>query len=639
MLLSVSRVSLSFGDDILFSDVSFDIDAGEKAAIVGPNGCGKSTLLKVIVGEQSASGNVVTERGASVGYLAQDHSFSDSKTIHEYVLDARPDVLEAEAGLDQLTAKMSKAEGDDVVSLTNEYHTLRHRYELMGGDSYRSEVIGVLKGLGFKEVEFDTPITSLSGGQKTRASLARLLITKPDLLILDEPINHLDLSSIEWLESYLINYKNAVLIVAHDRYFLDRITGKIIDLSEKTAHVYKGNYTAYAAQKELRMITAMREYEKQQAKIAHEEAVIKKLQSFNREKSIKRAESRKKLLAKMEVMDRPVSDNETVHFVFDPVITSGNDVLFVKELSKSYKDKKLFETIDFELHRGEHVALIGDNGTGKTTILKILNGLVKADGGKYEFGTNVTIAYYDQEQQLFDENKTLFDEMHDAYPKSTETQIRNVLAAFLFKGDDVFKKISFLSGGERGRIALCKLMLSGANLLILDEPTNHLDMPSKDILEEALNSYDGTVLYVSHDRYFVNRTADRILELSASGLTEYLGDYDYYVQKKAEFNAASETSSVQDEQVKTGGNADWQEQKRIAAERRKLENAISASEKRIEELEQKIADIDNRYNDPQIAKNSAKLNELSAEQSRLSKELDMEMANWEKLSCDLLEVN
>lgn len=641
MLLSVHNISKSFGEDLLFQEVSFQVEAFDKLAIVGANGCGKSTLLKILTGELEAdTGEVVLEHDKTFGYLAQYQNDTTNATIYDYALAARADLLDMEARLRYFEGMMTELSGEDLNRLMEQYHSLNHTFELKGGYSFRSEVSGVLKGLGFTEEDFEKNLIQLSGGQKTRASLARLLMSKPDLLLLDEPINHLDLSSIEWLEGFLSNYNGAVIIVAHDRYFLDRVVQKVVDFYQKRTVVYKGNYSEFVRQKDERLLTLEREYEKQQKEIEHQEAVIEKLRQFNREKSIKRAESRKKMLDKMQRMDRPTEEKREMTLTLEPLVTSGKDVLDIEGLSKAYDNQKLFSDLNVHITRGEHVALIGDNGTGKTTIFKILNGLVPADAGTITLGANVTVGYYDQEQQLLDENKTLFEEMQDAYPNLDNTRVRNILAAFLFTADDVYKRIRDLSGGERGRISLAKLMLSGANLLILDEPTNHLDMESKEILENALNHYEGTLFYVSHDRYFVNQTADRILELTADGLYEYLGDYDYYVIKKEERLAreaasASVTSVAAEESVAADGKLDWEEQKRQAAAKRKKENEQKRMEEEIEQLESEIAALDEQFNDPQIASNSAKLNELSAKRSDFQNQLDTLYEQWEVLMEDV----
>ncbi|MCR4674239.1 MAG: ABC-F family ATP-binding cassette domain-containing protein [Lachnospiraceae bacterium] len=635
MILTCQNLKVAFGDDVLFQNVSFQIREQEHVAIVGPNGCGKSTLLKVITSELSPQeGSVTFGKDVTFGYLAQYQDTEIDKDIYHHVLHANEEILLLEKELLSMEDSLKEVEGNELEHLLNRYHEKQHSFELMGGLSYRSEVSGVLKGLGFLEEDFDKTMDQLSGGQKTRVNLARLLMQKPDLLLLDEPINHLDLASIEWLENFLLNYKGAVLIVAHDRYFLDHIVGTVIDMAFHTAKSYKGNYSAFSEQKRLILLTKQREYEKQQKEIAHQEEVITKLRQFNREKSIKRADSRVKQLEKMDRLEKISLANTSMKISLEPDSVSGNDVLMVEGLKKSFEQRDLFSDLSFEIHRGEHVALLGDNGTGKTTILKILNDKLEADAGKIRLGTGVEIAYYDQEQQELNDENTLFDELKDSYPNLTDTKVRNVLAAFLFTGDDAFKKISALSGGERGRVSLAKLMLSGANFLILDEPTNHLDMESKDILESALNGYSGTVFYVSHDRYFINQTAHRILELRDETLYSYLGNYDYYLSKKNEaiYQVTQKEAEVEVREEASQGKLSWEEQKKAESQKRKKQNEISKVEKEIETLELRISEIDELFMDEETAKNSAKLNELSAKQIKLKDSLDELYEKWEQLN-------
>lgn len=639
MILSCQNLSKSFGSDDIIKNVSFQINEGDKVAIVGNNGAGKSTLLKMITGElDTDAGTVVFAKDTTIGYLAQYQNMEGNETVYQTVYSSRTDILEMQKNLQKMEEQMTKLTDDALDALLVRYHEMHDVFDHMNGYAYESEVQGVLRGLGFSEEDFSKTMDMLSGGQKTRVSLGRLLVMKPDILLLDEPINHLDLNSIEWLENFLMNYKGTVVIVAHDRYFLDRIVTKVIDISMHTAHVYKGNYSAFAMQKEEIRKTMMREYEKQQASIAHQQEVIDKLKQFNREKSIKRAESRQKALDKMDVMEKPIDAQEHMKLSLQPDVTSGNDVLELIGLSKSYDGMTLFSNVDFLLQRGEHVAILGDNGTGKTTLLKIINEIVTVDSGSFRLGANVTIGYYDQEQQVLDDDKTLFEEMSDAYPNLNNTKIRNVLAAFMFLGDDCYKRIGDLSGGERGRISLAKLMLSGANFLILDEPTNHLDMESKEILENAINAYEGTVLYVSHDRYFVNQTADKILELENHQFSVYLGNYDYFIQKKTERMA--QEKAVQD--AKRGdtesisgqseGKTDWKQQKKIQSEKRKVENRLAEVEDRIATCEEDLRQIEEEFAKDDVATNSAKLNELSQKQEKLQEELDALYESWEELS-------
>ena len=635
MLLNVSHIFKSFGEDGIIKDATFTVDEGSKVAIVGNNGTGKSTLLKIIVGDLPAdSGEVTLKKDATMGYLAQYQEDSFGSSILDTVLSAREDLLSMEKRLSDMEMEMSNLDSKDAATFMENYHKLQHQFDLLGGYTFRSEAVGILKGLGFEGDDLNKSMNELSGGQKTRVSLGRLLASSPDLLLLDEPINHLDLNSIVWLEGYLSSYKGAVVIVAHDRYFLDKIVDHVVDLSYGRTSVYTGNYTAFSEQKALYQLTYERSYEKQQKEIEHQKAVIEKLQSFNREKSIKRAESRKKMLDKIDIMDAPDKDMPRMRLTLEVEKESGKDVLDFSHVTKSYDDKNIFTDLSFEVHKGDRIAILGDNGTGKTTILKCINGLTDFESGEIRFGANVTVGYYDQEQQGLTESNTIFSELHDAYPYLTETQVRNTLAAFMFTEDDVFKRISELSGGERGRVSLAKLMLSKSNLLILDEPTNHLDMDSKEMLEEALNEYDGTLLYVSHDRYFVNRTANMILELSDGHLTKYLGNYDDYIAKKEQLSAAN-VVSIQDSVVDSNATAaklDFKEQKRIEAEKRKLQNKISKIEEEIEKLEEKKAKIQDEFLKPENMTNSAKLNELTAEQNEIDSKLEDLYSQWEELS-------
>ncbi len=653
MILSCQNVSKSFGTDEILKEVSFHIEANEKAAIVGVNGAGKSTLLKIMVQEETADeGQVVLAKDTSIGYLAQYQDVSGQTTIYEEVLNSRKDILKMEEKLREMEAGMEGLSGKELEALLDGYHRQSHEFELLGGYTYRSEAGGILKGLGFSEEEFTKKMSELSGGQKTRVSLGRLLAAKPDVLLLDEPTNHLDMESIRWLENFLMNYKGAVIIVAHDRYFLDRVVTKVIEIFQHKSFVYQGNYTDFAKKKAKVREDLLKQYLNQQKEIRHQEEVIAKLKSFNREKSIKRAESREKMLDKIERIEKPTEENTDIHLVLEPNVVSGNDVLSVEHLAKAYPPVTLFSDLSFEIKRGERVALIGNNGTGKTTILKMINGLVAADGGSITTGANVYIGYYDQEHQLLHMEKTIFSEIADDYPGLNNTKIRNVLAAFLFTEDDVFKRIGDLSGGERGRVSLAKLMLSDANFLILDEPTNHLDITSKEILETALRRYTGTVFFVSHDRYFINQTATRILDLTGETLVNYLGSYDYYLEKHEELTktfAGAETAAqgkkgfVQTPSGEEGDSsavstkADWQTKKAEQARLRRLENSLKKTEARIAELEAQVAEIDAECQKPENAVNSARLAELTKEQGECQKELDACYEAWEKLSIELEE--
>lgn len=626
----------------VLKNVSFHIEDHEKAAIVGINGAGKTTLLRIIVGEMTPDdGQVVLAKDKTLGYLAQNSTVDTSHTIYEELLSVKADLLRLEEKIRECENDMKHADGDALEDLMKQYTSLTHAFETGGGYLYRSELVGVLKGLGFTEDEFSKPVATLSGGQKTRVALGRLLLQNPDLIILDEPTNHLDMTSIAWLETYLLNYKGAVLIVSHDRYFLDRIAGKVIEIDQSKATTFMGNYSDYAVKKEQLRVAAWNAYMNQQRDIKHQEEVIEKLKSFNREKSIKRAESREKMLDKIEVIEKPSEVRTDMKLTLTPRILSGNDVLTVEHLSKSFDSHKLFTDVNFEIKRGEHVAIIGDNGSGKTTLLKILNGLVPADQGTFRLGSNVEIGYYDQEHHVLHSEKTLFEEISDDYPYLNNTQIRNVLAAFLFTGENVFKRISDLSGGERGRVSLAKLVLSNANFLILDEPTNHLDIMSKEILEDALNGYEGTILYVSHDRYFINRTAHRILDLTEGQFISYVGNYDYYLEKHDTVMAAIEANAPQNADADSAVAAkaaesevklDWKAQKEEQARLRKKENDLKKCEEKIAELEARISEIDTEMSDPAIGTQVAKLQELTKEQTSCQEQLEKLYEQWEELA-------
>lgn len=633
MILSCNNIDKTFVDNHVIKNASFHIEDYEKAAIVGINGAGKTTLLKIITGRLPAdAGSVTFAKDRSFGYLAQHQAVDSENTIFDELLTVKQEVLDLESSIRQTEADMKNASGDELDLLLRKYAAMTHRFEDINGYACKSEITGILKGLGFQENEFDKKVATLSGGQKTRVALGKLLLQKPDLIMLDEPTNHLDLGSIAWLETYLLNYKGAVIIVSHDRYFLDKIATKIIEIDNGVVSSFNGNYSDYAIQKEHLRTEQMNAYLNQQREIRHQEEVIDKLKQFNREKSIKRAESREKMLDKIERLEKPVEVRADMKLTLTPYKTSGNDVMQIEGLSKKFGSNQLFENVSFEIKRGEHVAIIGDNGTGKTTLLKIINELVPMDSGTIRLGANVEIGYYDQEHHVLHMDKTLFDEISDDYPYLTNTEIRNTLAAFLFTGEDVFKKISALSGGERGRVSLAKLMLSEANFLILDEPTNHLDITSKEILETALNAYEGTVLYVSHDRYFINKTASRILELTHQEFVNYIGNYDYYLEKKEILSPVSENNANTNEAEPSSQKLDWKQQKENQALLRKRENDLKKCEETIETLETKSAALDEEMTRPEIATNSAKLQEIAREKEDIEAELETLYAKWEELS-------
>lgn len=657
MILSCNHISKAFGTDQILSDVSFHVEDQEKAAIVGINGAGKSTLLKIIVGELSPdTGESVLSRGKTLGYLAQHQDLESGRTIYEELKEVKRPIIEMEEQIRSLELQMRDAVGEELEQMLSTYSRLNHTFELENGYAWKSEIVGVLKGLGFNEDEFDKQVSTLSGGQKTRVSLGRLLLSKPDVILLDEPTNHLDMESISWLENYLRGYNGAVIIVAHDRYFLNRVVTKIVELENGRSTTYLGNYTDYSEKKAMIRSAQMKAYLNQQQEIRHQEEVIAKLKSFNREKSIKRAESREKMLSKIEILDKPAEISDEMRIKLEPNIVSGSDVLTIRDLSKSFGSQTLFSHSDIDVKRGERVAVIGNNGTGKTTLLKLINGMLPSDGGTITLGSKVHIGYYDQEHHVLHMEKTVFEEVQDAYPNLSNTQVRNILAAFLFTGDDVFKRISDLSGGERGRVSLAKLMLSEANFLILDEPTNHLDITSKEILEEALKNYTGTVLYVSHDRYFINQTATRILELTGQTFINYIGNYDYYLEKKELMtdlyapganaqNSAQQIpgvgKSVWTSASSTAGNGadtasdtkqDWKAQKEEQARIRKRQNDLKKIETEIEKLETRDAEIDELLTQEEIYTDVSRLVELNKEKEALQTNLETLYAQWEELA-------
>lgn len=632
MVLACQNISKAYGVNEILNHINFHIEAKEKLAIVGINGAGKSTLLKIIMNEEEADeGQVVIGKDITVGYLAQHQNSYYDKTIYEELLSVKQNVIDLQEQIRQLEQDMKHLEGAELEDALERYTRMNHTFEMQDGYSFESQITGILKGLGFEESEFNRPVSELSGGQKTRVSLGRLLLSRPDIILLDEPTNHLDLNSIAWLEGYLRSYDGAVIIVSHDRYFLDKIVTKVVEIENTQATIYHGNYSYYAKKREEVRLSKYRAYMNQQAEIRHQEEVIAKLKQFNREKSIKRAESREKMLDKIERLDKPQEIHDEMRLTLTPDVESGNDVLLVEGLAKSFDGKTIFSNVNMDIKRGERVALIGNNGTGKTTILKIINQLLSKDSGKVVLGAQVHIGYYDQEHQVLHPDKTIFDELQDTYPQMNNTRVRNVLAAFLFTGEDVFKKIEDLSGGERGRVSLAKLMLSNANFLILDEPTNHLDITSKEILENALKNYSGTILYVSHDRYFINQTATRILDLSPTGITSYIGNYDYYIEQQLVSTARAEEKAVVVKE-ETENKKDWKRSKEEQAKERKRQNDIKKTEARIEELEQLLSSLEEELALPENATNVAKLTEITTKQTAANEELEALYEMWETLS-------
>lgn len=640
MILACQKITKAFGGDTVLNDINFLINEGEKAALIGINGAGKTTLLKIITGEYEAdNGEVVLQKGASMGYLSQVIDVTSHRTIYEEMLDAKKEIINMEQKIHALEQDISRLSGEELEKTMENYSRLTDRFEKANGYAWKSEIVGVLKGLGFTESEFDTPIHTLSGGQKTRVALSRILLTQPDIILLDEPTNHLDMEAIRWLETFLSNYRGAVLIVSHDRYFLDRVVSKVIEIEGGNSQTFLGNYSQYAEKKKAQRDAQMKLYLNQQQEIKHQEEVITKLRSFNREKSIRRAESREKMLDKIERVEKPVVLNSRMRISLEPEVISGNDVLTIENLSKSFENKPLFRNLNLSIQRGEVVGLLGANGTGKTTLLKIINRHLRPDSGKIHYGAKVSIGYYDQEQHVLNDEKTIFDEISDAYPKLTNTRIRNVLAAFLFTGDRVFQKIGTLSGGEKGRVSLAKLMLSNANFLILDEPTNHLDIQSREILEDAINDYEGTVFYVSHDRYFINQTATRILDLSPEGIVNYKGNYTYYLEQKEAGNIAADSESVADIKAaeetpvsSTSSKEDWKRSREEAARQRKRANELKKTEAEISRLEEENEKIKNEMNDPEISSNVSRLMELSTQYEQNEAALLELYDKWEELS-------
>ena len=646
MILSCSNINKSFIEVPILTDVSFHLEDKEKAAIVGINGAGKSTLLKIIIGELSADSGIVSiSKDKTIGYLAQYQDISLGHTIFEEMLEVKKDIIEMEETIRDLEEKMQHVVGDELNDLMDQYAKLNHSFELKNGYAYKSEIYGVLKGLGFAEEDYDKAISSLSGGQKTRVALAKLLLSQPDIILLDEPTNHLDIKSITWLEGFLSNYKGAVLIVSHDRYFLNKIVSKVVEIENTKSHVYMGNYNAYAKKKEELRNAALKLYYKQQKELKHEQEVIEKLRSFKQEKFYKRAQSREKAIEHMDLIDAPETLNDKFRITLTPEFESGNDVLNISNMSVKFDDAStaLFNDVNFEIKKGERIAIIGENGTGKSTLLKIITGNFHKFTGDVEFGSNVSIGYYDQEHHTLNDSKTLFEEISDTYPGMTNTKIRNTLAAFLFTGDDVFKLVGDLSGGEKGRLSLAKLMLSNANFLILDEPTNHLDMVSKEILEDALNSYTGTVLYVSHDRYFINKTCSRILELSNNTIINYIGNYDYYIEKRELQNnlvIESKTPDVIEEVSTTASSTkdDWKKQKELSRQKEKLTKELNKVEDEINSLEEKKSKIEEDMANPLFSRDAAKLISLQKDLESTNEKLDELFISWEDVSSQLEEL-
>ena len=609
IILSCKDICKSYGIRDVLKDITFSINDGDKVGIIGSNGEGKSTLFKIITKELSQdSGEIFIDKNRTIGYLTQHVDLDMENTIYDEMNLVFKDLLDIEEKLHILEEKMAEPYTEENAAshekAIKDYTTLQDLYSHKGGYTYKGEISRVLKGLGFIEDDFNNIINTLSGGQKTRVALCKLLLKKPDIILLDEPTNHLDLEAIEWLEEYLKNYKGTVLIISHDRFFLDAVTNNTFEVINGHVNCYNVPYTKYIEQRKKNYETQLKAYNLQQAEIKRQEAIIEKFRSFNREKSIRAAESREKVLDKMEKLDAPDREKDASKINFETSVKSGHDVLHIEELSKSYDDKTLFNGLSLDLKRGEKVALIGENGGGKTTLFNIVLGNIKSDAGKVLLGTNVNLGYYDQEQSNLNLDKTIIDEIWDEFPNLTTTKLRGYLASFLFTGDDVFKVINTLSGGEKCRINLLKLMISKSNFLLLDEPTNHLDIMSREALEDALLTYDGTLMVISHDRYFLNKVVNRILELNKNGINEYLGNYSYYQEKKINPNRFEAMEEIAKGKTKTQIKEEKRKKKELEKEEKamklrfkKLEDEIAKEENNLLALQEKLC-LEEVYSNP-----------------------------------------
>ena len=630
MILSASHLAKAFGVTEILKDVTFHLEDKEKVALVGVNGAGKTTLFQILRGAYTAdSGNLYIQKGLRIGYLPQNAALESDERIEDELLKVFEPLQRMEDKMRQLEKEMKDTPSPE---LMEQYSRLQASFERQDGYAYHSHVRGVLKGLGFAESEYELPITLLSGGQKSRVALSKLLLQKPDLLLLDEPTNHLDIDAITWLEEYLSSFAGAALIISHDRYFLDKICTRTIELERGTTQVYSGNYSFYIQEKDAHVKAAMREYEAQQAEIRRQEEIIARLRSFSQEKFIKRAQSREKVLERMDIIEKPITYEEAMKFTFTPKILSGDDVLTAHELSKAFDSKALFSHVNFLIKRGEKIALLGANGTGKSTLFKMIMGQEKADSGQLLRGVKVFPGYYDQEQQSLSPDKTALEEICDAYPLMTLGQVRNVLAAFLFRGDDVFKPIHTLSGGEKARISLCKIMLSECNFLLLDEPTNHLDILSREVLENNLLGYQGTLFFISHDRYFINRVATKIFVLTPDGIEVFLGNYDEYLAKQAEKKAPpapARNTAPSEEKVS------YLEKKQSAAMLRKLRAKLRDTERKIEQTEGQISGLDQEMLKPENYTSASAYTKLETQKKEAEEALNLLYEAWEAQSAEL----
>ncbi|HAT4157245.1 ABC-F family ATP-binding cassette domain-containing protein [Clostridium perfringens] len=642
IILSCRHLTKSFGIDEILRDVTFNINEGDKVGLIGPNGEGKSTLFKILTKQLDYdSGELFLDKNKTLGYLSQNLSLDSENTIYDEMLSVFSSLTELEDKIKTLEEKLnepydaSKEEYHN--KLIKDYTLSQELYENRGGYTFRGEISRVLKGLGFLEEDFNNQIINLSGGQKTRLALCKLLLRKPDLLLLDEPTNHLDLEAIEWLEEYLNGYKGTVFVISHDRFFLDSVTNTTFELIGGKIHCYNASYTKFLELRKKDIEARLKAYNLQQAEIKRQEEIIEKFRSFNREKSVRAAESRQKALDKMDRLEAPEVIKEASKISFETLVKSGNDVLHIENLKKSY-DSLLFENVNLDLKRGEKVALIGENGRGKTTLFKIIMGMLKQDSGSVSLGKNVFTGYYDQEQSNLNLHKTIIDEVWDDFPNLTTTEIRNYLASFLFTGDDVFKEISLLSGGEKCKINLLKLMLSKANLLLLDEPTNHLDIMSREALEDAILSYDGTLIVISHDRYFLNKVINKIVELQENGLKTYLGNYNYYMDKKANPNRYEDIDE-EINQGKTKTQIKEERKKKKSAEKsaRALRAQLRDVEKLIPQKEEELEKLQGMLCAEEVYSNPEESVRVNKKINSVQEEIDSLYATWEELSESLEE--
>ncbi|MDR1774351.1 MAG: ABC-F family ATP-binding cassette domain-containing protein [Clostridioides sp.] len=634
IVLSCNNISKSFGIDEIFTDVSFSVNEGDKIGIVGINGTGKTTLLKIIAGiYEQDHGNIYTAKSSEIGYLEQNMNFNSNRTILEEILTVFTHLMDMEKDLRELELAISKNSNNNsrkLDQLMNEYANKYDLFSASNGYGYRSEAIGVLRGLGFGDSDFDKPVSVLSGGEKTRLLLGKLLLEKPNILLLDEPTNHLDSNSIEWLELFLKQYNGTVMIISHDRYFLNQTVNRIFEINNRKLHQYNGNYTDFIHQSKLNREIERKKYADQQKEIKKQEQSIELLKSFGREKQVRRARSKEKALAKIKLIDKPESEQQKAKIIFKTAVQSGNDVLQLRDIGISYGEKTLFENLDLDVYRGEKIALIGANGIGKSTLFKIITGDETSFDGSVKFGANVEYSYFHQEQKTLNLKNTVIEEIWQNYQHLTQTEVRNILGSFLFKDDDVFKEISTLSGGERARIALLKIILSKPNFLLLDEPTNHLDIDSKEILEDALRDYDGTVFMISHDRYFINEIANKVLVLDENGISEYLGNYDYYVEKKKELNVLDSVN-----EVSTKTKTQLKEEKKKIKEQQEVERnerkKIKQIESDIELLEKQIYYLDEMLCLPDVYSDPEKSKEINQEKKESEKKLAKLYNDWENI--------